>query len=249
MRRAEELPRLLSDANSYVDGLASMTVEQISNAGTVTYLHHDQQGSTRLLTGSTGTVTGNTTFDAYGNKTGSTGTATTPLGYDGQYTSADTGLIYLRARVYDPATAQFMSVDPFATITGEPYAYAGDNPLNVGDPSGLFPWGAIAEGVVVGGACLLGPEVCAPAVVAVLDYHVIKADVNSVVTGCSPWSSIVPSAINAGVSFVPFGGGLVAKDVWESSHLAYRIGVSSGNVTGDIAGGVASSNGTTNCGC
>ena len=34
------------------------------------------------------------------------------MGYDSQYTNADTGLIYLRAREYDPATGQFMSVDP-----------------------------------------------------------------------------------------------------------------------------------------
>lgn len=81
--------------NSYVYGPNNMPVEQINSGGTVSYLHHDQQGSTRLLTGSAGTVTGSTTFDAYGNKTGSTGTSTTPLGYDGQYTSTDTGLIYM----------------------------------------------------------------------------------------------------------------------------------------------------------
>ena len=32
--------------------------------------------------------------------------------FDAQYTSTDTGLIYLRNRVYDPATAQFLSADP-----------------------------------------------------------------------------------------------------------------------------------------
>jgi hypothetical protein len=31
-----------------------MTVEQINSAGKALYLHHDQQGSTRMLTGSTG---------------------------------------------------------------------------------------------------------------------------------------------------------------------------------------------------
>ncbi len=135
----KSLPLVLNDGtNSYIHGPGGLPVEQISSGGTVTYLHHDQQGSTRLLTGSTGAVTGSTTFDAYGNKTGSTGTTTTPLGYDGQYTSTDTGLIYLRARVYDPATAQFLTVDPLALITRAPYSYAEDNPLNLGDPSGLL---------------------------------------------------------------------------------------------------------------
>src|SRR5271170_4981658 len=110
-----------------------MFVEQINNStGEVLYLHHDQQGSTRLLTGSTGKTEGSYSYNPYGTPE-HTGTATTPLGYDAQYTSTDTGLIYLRNRVYDPATAQFLTVDPLEMYTGEPYGYAGDNPLNYGD--------------------------------------------------------------------------------------------------------------------
>jgi RHS repeat-associated protein len=152
----ESLPVILNDGtNSYIYGPSGLLAEQISSAGTVSYLHHDQQGSTRLLTGSTGTVTGSTTFDAYGNKAGSTGTSTTPLGYDGQYTNSDTGLLYMRARVYDPTTAQFLTVDPAVSITRAPYNYAGDNPETYADPSGLW-FGVddlVASGVgfVVGG--------------------------------------------------------------------------------------------------
>ncbi len=119
-----------------VYGPAEMSVEQINNTtGAVEYLHHDQQGSTRLLTGSTGKTEGSYSYSAYGTPE-HTGTATTPLGYDAQYTSADTGLIYMRARVYDPATAQFLTVDPEVGTTRAPYNYAGDNPLNEADPSG-----------------------------------------------------------------------------------------------------------------
>jgi RHS repeat-associated protein len=134
----ESLPLILSDeTNSYIYGPGAIPVEQINTStGTVTYLHHDQQGSTRLLTKSAGTVEGKCTYGAYGAPT-CEGAATTPLGYDGQYTSTDTGLIYLRARVYDPATAQFLTVDPIAPITRAPYTYAGDNPLNLADRSGL----------------------------------------------------------------------------------------------------------------
>jgi RHS repeat-associated protein len=134
----EGLPLILSDeTNSYIYGPSGLPVEQVSSGGTVTYLHHDQQGSTRLLTGSAGTVTSKCTYGAYGAPT-CEGATTTPLGYDSQYTSTDTGLIYLRARVYDPATAQFLTVDPIAAITGAPYNYANDNPLNLGDPTGLW---------------------------------------------------------------------------------------------------------------
>jgi RHS repeat-associated protein len=114
--------------------------EQINNSsGTVTYLHHDQQGSTRLLTGSTGTVMGKCTYGAYGAPT-CEGANTTPLGFDAQYTNSDTGLIYMRNRVYDPTTAQFLSVDPLVGQTHAPYYYAGDNPLNEADPTGLGNW-------------------------------------------------------------------------------------------------------------
>jgi hypothetical protein len=119
----------------YVYGPPKTSVEQINNTtGTVTYLHHDQQGSTRLLTGSTGTVTGKCTYSPYGAPT-CEGTAATPLGYDAQYTSTDTGLVYMRNHRTDlhagervrPGTAQFLSVDPMVGQTQAPYNYAGDN--------------------------------------------------------------------------------------------------------------------------
>ena len=154
-----------------------------------------------------------------------------------------------RARVYDPATAQFLTVDPFEAVTGQPYAYALDNPLNVGDLSGLFAWGVIAEGVGVGASCLFGPEVCVPVALGVLDYHVVSADIQSAETGCSPWSGIVPSAVETGVSLLPFGGGFVAKDVWEASTTGFRVGATAGNAAGTAAGAAASSSASTGCGC
>jgi RHS repeat-associated protein len=141
----EGIPLILSDGtNSYIYGPDGVPIEQISGAETPTYLHHDQQGSTRLLTGSAGTITGKCTYSAYGAPT-CEGASTTPLEFDGQYTSSDTGLIYLRARVYDPATAQFLTVDPLVEITGAPYNYASDNPLNQGDASGLSSWDPFSE--------------------------------------------------------------------------------------------------------
>ena len=43
------------------------------------------------------------------------------------------GLEYLRARYYDPATGRFLSRDPL----GGGYPYAGGNPANMADPSGM----------------------------------------------------------------------------------------------------------------
>lgn len=138
-------PLLSNETNSYIYGPAGMPIEQISSGGTVLYLHHDQQDSTRLLTGTTGSVEGAYTYGAYGNTEEHTGTSTTPLGYDAQYTSSDTGLIYLRARIYDPGTDQFLSVDPEVSSTLQPYDYADDTPINAGDPTGLDTGGLCGQ--------------------------------------------------------------------------------------------------------
>ncbi len=42
-------------------------------------------------------------------------------------------------RYYDPATGSFLSVDPTVQTTEQPYSYAGNDPVNVSDPSGDFP--------------------------------------------------------------------------------------------------------------
>jgi RHS repeat-associated protein len=76
-------------------------------------------------------------------------TSKSPLN-DAQYTSSDTGLIYMRARTYDPSTAQFLTRDPWVAITGEPYSYVAGNPLTFADPTGrCSAWCVV--GVVAGG--------------------------------------------------------------------------------------------------
>ncbi|HEU0249463.1 MAG TPA: RHS repeat-associated core domain-containing protein [Solirubrobacteraceae bacterium] len=143
---SESTPLLLSDeTNNYIYGPSGIPVEQISSSGTVLYLHHDQQGSTRLLTGTTGKNEGAYTYGPYGATEGHTGTAVTPLGYDGQYRNEDTGFIYLRAREYDPASDQFLEVDPDVAETHQRYSYADDSPLNAGDPSGLSTNGGCVQ--------------------------------------------------------------------------------------------------------
>jgi RHS repeat-associated protein len=90
-----------------------------------------------VLTDSSGNVTGTYSYDAYGSTTSHTGGGGTPLQYAGQYLDGETGLQYLQARYYDPSTAQFISVDPLVGATGQPYGYAGGNPLALSDPRGL----------------------------------------------------------------------------------------------------------------
>jgi RHS repeat-associated protein len=153
-------PLLLSDGtNAYVYNPDGTPLAQLNASGAVTaWYHNDQSGSTRVLTDNTGSVIGTASYDTYG-RTGATSGTTTALGYDGQYTDGESGLIYLRARYYDPTTAQFLTRDPLGAVSHMAYGYSWDSPLNAGDPTGqLSGWGwvdVVAAGVAVVGGCLL----------------------------------------------------------------------------------------------
>ncbi len=65
-----------------------------------------------------------------------------PLLFTGQYRDDETRLYYLRARYYEPGTAQFVNVDPKVAETMAPYGYAAGDPIDRSDPTGLWtmPW-------------------------------------------------------------------------------------------------------------
>ncbi|WP_375430835.1 DUF6531 domain-containing protein [uncultured Friedmanniella sp.] len=74
--------------------------------------------------------------------TGQTGLGAASVGSSGEV-SVD-GLEWMGARVYDPAARGFLSVDPLDPVTGagwagNPYAFAGNDPMHAVDPTGLRP--------------------------------------------------------------------------------------------------------------
>ncbi len=113
-----------------------------------TYLAIDTLGSVRLATDPTNAVIGEAAYDAWGNIQASNGSTllhglqgSSPFGYAGQYYDPGPGTYAMRARTYNPATGQFESEDPQAydprvPVTLNPYAYAGDVPDLINDPSG-----------------------------------------------------------------------------------------------------------------
>lgn len=133
-----QLPLLLRKGNDYyIYGPDGLVIEQIT-VDVPTYLHHDQLGSTRLLTDSTGASVGTYYYGPNGAIWNHTGTRGTMVGFAGENRMhTGTQLIYLRARTYDPVTAQFLTPDPLVDISGEPYSYAANNPVNAIDPTGL----------------------------------------------------------------------------------------------------------------
>jgi RHS repeat-associated protein len=168
----DDVPTLLADgSNYYIYGPDGRPVEHITTAGTVAYYHGDQLGSTRLLTNASGVSVGSYSYDAYGTLTASSGSAVTPLGFAGEYRDAETGLLYLRARYYDPASAQFLTRDPLEAITRQPYLYADGDPLNRIDPRGLSAAGDIVDATFGPGGIVddVTPDVLSNAAAGYLD--------------------------------------------------------------------------------
>jgi RHS repeat-associated protein len=167
------------------------------------FFHQDQLGSARMLTNTAGAVEATFTYDPYGDITASTGPATTAFLFADQYRDAESGFYYLRARYYDPATAQFLTVDPDVATTLSPYAYVADDPLNATDALGLCSW----IGIFGSDSCEFGPS-SAPA-------HVVGA-VASALPNCtifdgSSCAPVLPSAGlclsgSAGLPGFPIGG-------------------------------------------
>ena len=128
-------------AATYTPG-PGMDSPLVRNAADATrYYHQDGQGSVVAVTDSAGAVQGTQRFDAYGSPLSSTGSIP-QYGYTGREPDA-TGLIYYRARYYDPSVGRFTQRDPLGFVDGvNRYTYALNSPVNFVDPYGTDSLGS-----------------------------------------------------------------------------------------------------------
>ena len=104
------------------------------------YYMYDGRGSVANLTGRQGTNMLSYSYDVYGEASASAETDN-PYTFNGEYTDALTGNQYLRARYYNPRTGSFLTEDSelgklLEPVTQNRYTYAGNDPVNMKDPSG-----------------------------------------------------------------------------------------------------------------
>jgi RHS repeat-associated protein len=118
---------------------------RVDAAGTPAFYHADGLGSVRALSDLAGALTDAYTYDAFGALRSQTGGAGQPFTFTGEQADGELGLVFLRARYYDPAVGRFITIDPtwdgrMARI--QRYTYGLNNPIIYTDPSG--------EAVVIG---------------------------------------------------------------------------------------------------
>ena len=123
----------------YGAGLLYQVTETATATNMLTY-HYDYRGSTVALTDANGNVTDHIEYSAYGSTTYRLGTNDTPFLFNGRYgvmTDAN-GLLYMRARYYNPYLCRFINPDPTGFSGGlNWFAYANGDPVSLIDPFGL----------------------------------------------------------------------------------------------------------------
>jgi RHS repeat-associated protein len=127
--------------NYYIYGLGLLyqITETTTTTNTLTY-HYDYRGSTIALSADNGLVTDRIEYSLYGSTTYRAGTNDTPFLFNGRYgvQTDPNGLLYMRARYYNPYLCRFLNPDPTGFSGGMNfYTYANGNPVNLIDPFGL----------------------------------------------------------------------------------------------------------------
>jgi RHS repeat-associated protein len=73
-------------------------------------------------------------YDVMGAIGSRTGSSSKYRGFAGEQRDEESGYYYLRERYFDPVIGRFLGQDPL----GGGYPYAGNNPINLTDPTGLY---------------------------------------------------------------------------------------------------------------
>ena len=106
------------------------------------YLRDSINGNIRRLSDSGGAVVNQYTYDAFGEVTAQVPGVANDYQFHGEVQEQETGLVFLRARYYDPSIGRFLTRDPVSGDLKDPqklnsYVFVQNSPVNSIDPSGL----------------------------------------------------------------------------------------------------------------
>ena len=132
---------------TYLTGPTGPLYRRDATGETLRWYIYDGLGSVLGEVDASGNLDATRTYDVYGLARSVTGTPTNKHGLVGAlgHTAEDeTGLVYMRARYYDPTTGRFLSEDP-ARMGIDWFVYANDDAVNCTDGSGASAAGLLQE--------------------------------------------------------------------------------------------------------
>jgi RHS repeat-associated protein len=113
---------------------------RVAAHGQAAYYDFDRVGSTVGLSGTAGTYQNLYRYQPFGESLTSSGAIPNTFQFVGQFgvMAQANGLTLMRARFYSSTQGRFLSLDPLGLAGGQSnlYAYAGQNPLTLSDPTG-----------------------------------------------------------------------------------------------------------------
>ena len=151
----------LYDENGTPIGMKIRTNTQAEGEFDEYFFEKNLQGDIVAVYSYDGTLLISYKYDAWGKTTitySNSGDSTTAVNnsitYRGYYYDKDLGLYYLQSRYYDPVVKRFINADGYiSTGSGllgyNMFAYCNNNPVNLLDPTGDFPWLAVIAVVAV----------------------------------------------------------------------------------------------------
>lgn len=122
----------------YLDGSIVSSINYASGSDVVLYHHTDAIGTPVAKSDTDGNVIQRSNHSAYGTSDHANYGG---IGYGGHVADANSEMIYMQQRYYDPTISSFISVDPVGTddsptIMFNRYRYANSNPYSFTDPDG-----------------------------------------------------------------------------------------------------------------
>ncbi len=195
--------------------------------GSARYWYHaDRLGSVRLLTDVNGAVVNRYAYTPYGAYSSKSGSVANSIGFTGHRFDADTGLVFMKARYYDPSVGRFTSPDSILPNPYDPqalnrYSYVYNNPVTNTDPTGHVPVAVAFIGMAAAGYTTLAVAAFVCTTVGYFAHNEFLMSVGAIMSGYATGGPLGAAVAGITSPISPMGSKLKEAVSW--AYMAYGL--------------------------
>jgi RHS repeat-associated protein len=135
----------------YLDSMPLSAIDAVASPKKTYAVHVDHLNRPVMLTDAAKVNVWWASYESFGKVRATGGALTQNLGLPGQWFQLESGLAYNWHRHYDPTTGRYTTADPLGFVDGPSvFAYAGNGPHRMVDPTGQFSPLDVGLGVGLG---------------------------------------------------------------------------------------------------